>query len=44
MADYEHGSMDVTEQKKMFAGLLKGAALVAVVSAMVLILMAILGT
>ncbi len=44
MAEYERGSMDTTEQQKMFSGLLKGAALVAIVSAVVLILMAIIGT
>ena len=44
MAEYEHGSMDVTEQQKTFAGLMKGAALVAVVTAVVLIFLAIVGT
>ena len=44
MAEYEHGSMDVTEQKKTFAGLMKGAVLVCVVSALVLIFLAIVGT
>ena len=38
MAEYEHGSMDVTEQQKAFAGLMKGAVLVAVFTALVLIL------
>ncbi len=44
MAEYERGSMDVTEQHKMFAGLMKGSALVAFVTALVLILLAIVGT
>ena len=44
MAEYERGSMDVTEQQKTFAGLMKGAVLVSVVTALVLILLAIVGT
>ncbi len=44
MTEYEHGSMDVTEQQKTFAGLMKGAALVAVFTALTLILLAIVGT
>ncbi len=44
MDEYEHGSMDATEQEKTFSGLVKGAALVAVFTAVVLILMAVLGT
>jgi hypothetical protein len=44
MAEYERGSMDVTEQQKTFAGLMKGAALVSVFTALVLILLAIVGT
>ncbi len=44
MAEYERGSMDTTEQKKTFAGLMKGAVLVAVVTALVLILLAFVGT
>ncbi len=44
MAEYEHGSMDTTEQQKTFAGFLKGAVLVAVFSTLVLILLAIVGT
>jgi hypothetical protein len=44
MAEYEHGSMDVTEQQKTFAGLMKGAALICVFTALVLILLAIVGT
>jgi hypothetical protein len=44
MAEYEHGSMDTTEQQKTFAGLMKGAVLVCTVTALVLILLAIVGT
>lgn len=44
MADYEHGSMDVTEQQKTFAGFVKAAALVLVVSALALIFLAFTGT
>jgi len=44
MAEYKHGSMDVTEQEKTFSGLIKGSALVIVVSAVVLIFLAIVGT
>jgi len=38
MADYEHGSMDTTEQEKTFAGLMKFTVWVSVVTALVLIL------
>ncbi|MHA1529253.1 MAG: aa3-type cytochrome c oxidase subunit IV [Alphaproteobacteria bacterium] len=44
MAEYERGSMDVTEQRKTFAGLMKGAVLVSVFTALALILLAIVGT
>ncbi|HEY5598771.1 MAG TPA: aa3-type cytochrome c oxidase subunit IV [Kiloniellales bacterium] len=44
MADYKHGSMDTTEQQKTFAGLLRGAALVAIIIVLVLILLAFVGT
>jgi hypothetical protein len=44
MADYQHGSMDTTEQQKTFAGLMKGAVLVAVLTILVLILLAFVGT
>ena len=44
MADYKHGSMDVTEQKKTFAGLMKGAVAVSVVTILVLIFLSIVGT
>ena len=44
MADYKHGSMDVTEQEKTFAGLMKGAVLVSIVTIVVLIFLAFVGT
>ena len=44
MDQYEHGSMDVTEQEKTFAGLVKGAALIAVITAVILIFLAVAGT
>jgi hypothetical protein len=44
MAEYEHGSMDVTEQEKTFAGFIKGAVLVFVFTTLVLIVLAIVGT
>ena len=44
MADYKHGSMDVTEQKKTFSGLMKGAVVVSVVTILVLIFLAFVGT
>ncbi len=44
MAEYKHGSMDTTEQQKTFAGFMKGAALVAVFTALTLVLLAIVGT
>jgi len=44
MAEYKHGSMDTTEHEKTFAGLVKAAALVCVVTALVLIFLAIVGT
>ena len=44
MSDYEHGSMDVTEQQKTFAGFMKGATLVVVFTVVVLIFLAIVGT
>jgi hypothetical protein len=44
MADYKHGSMDVTEQTKTFAGLMKGAVVVSAVTILVLIFLAIVGT
>ena len=44
MAEYEHGSMDTTEQEKAFGGLIMGAVLVFVFTALVLILLAIVGT
>ena len=44
MAEYEHGSMDTTEQQRTFAGFVKMAALVSLVTALVLIFLAIVGT
>ena len=44
MAEYERGSMDTTEQQKTFAGFVKIAALVSVVTALVLIFLAFVGT
>ncbi len=44
MDEYEHGSMDVTEQAKSFAGLIVGAVLVFVFTVLVLIVLAIVGT
>ena len=44
MAEYEHGSMDTTEQKKTFAGLMKVAVLVSTITALVLIFLAFVGT
>ena len=44
MAEYEHGSMDVSEQQKTFAGFVKAAALVFLFTAVVLIFLAIVGT
>jgi hypothetical protein len=44
MADYEHGSMDTTEQERTFAGLMKFSVWVAVFTALVLIFMAIFRT
>jgi len=44
MADYKHGSMDTSEQQKTFAGLMTGAVLVSVVTILVLILLAFVGT
>jgi hypothetical protein len=44
MAEYKHGSMDTTEQEKMFSGLVKISAWVVVLVAIVLIFLAIVGT
>jgi hypothetical protein len=44
MAEFKHGSMDTTEQQKTFAGLIKAAVLVSVVTVAVLILLAFTGT
>ena len=44
MAEYKHGSMDVTEQRKTFAGLLKASVWVAAISVIWLIGLAIFRT
>ena len=44
MAEYERGSMDTTEQQKTFAGFVKIAAIVFVVTMLVLIFLAFVGT
>jgi heme/copper-type cytochrome/quinol oxidase subunit 2 len=44
MAEYEHGSMDTTEQENTFSGLVKGAIVVSVVTAVILIFLAFVGT
>jgi len=44
MADYKHGSMDTTEQEKTFAGLMKTAVLVSIVTIAALIFLAFVGT
>ena len=44
MAEYKHGSADMTEHEKAFHGLLKGAVLVAVIAVISLIFLAIVGT
>ena len=44
MAEYVRGSMDTTEQKRTFAGLMKVTALVAIITVLVLILLAFVGT
>ena len=44
MAEYEHGSMDTTEQEKAFGGLILGAVFVFLITALALIGLAIVGT
>ena len=44
MADYVRGSMDTSEQQKTFAGLMKVAVWVAVLTALTLIFLAFVGT
>ncbi len=44
MADYVRGSMDTTEQEKTLAGLMTVAVWVAVLTAVTLIFLAIVGT
>ena len=44
MAEHEHGSMDVTEQERTFAGFIRWSAWVLVLVAVILIFMAITQT
>jgi len=44
MADYKHGSMDTTEQQRTFAGLMKLAVWVSVLTILTLIFLAFVGT
>jgi len=44
MDEYVRGSMDTTEQEKTFSGLMKTITLIAVISALVLIFLAFVGT
>ena len=44
MAEHEHGSMDVAEQEKTFAGFIRWSAWVLVLVAIILIFMAITQT
>ncbi len=44
MAEHEHGSMDITEQEKTFAGFLKVSAIVLLISFLALIILAIFRT
>ena len=44
MSEYQHGSMDTTEQQKVFGGLLKAAVWVVAVSVIWLIGLAIFRT
>ncbi|MCF3973061.1 aa3-type cytochrome c oxidase subunit IV [Paracoccus salsus] len=41
MAEHEHGKMDITEQQKTFAGFIRMAVWVSVLSILVLIFMAL---
>jgi hypothetical protein len=44
MDEYKRGSMDITEQKKAFDGLIKGSVLVSILTIVSLIFLAIVGT
>ena len=44
MAEHEHGSMDVTEQEKVFAGFMRWTAWTLLLIAVILIFMAITQT
>ena len=44
MAEHEHGSMDVTEQEKTFAGFVRWSAYTLVIVAIILIFLALTQT
>ena len=44
MAEYKHGSMDTTEQQKTFAGLMKASVWVCVITVVILVFLAFVGT
>jgi hypothetical protein len=44
MAEHEHGSMDIREQEKTFAGFMRAAAWVAAVSIGILIFLALVNS
>lgn len=44
MSDYKHGSMDITEQEKSFAGFIKGSIWVACIAIGALIFMALVNS
>jgi hypothetical protein len=44
MAEHKHGTMDISEHQKAFAGLIKAATIVCVITAIVLIFLAFVGT
>jgi len=44
MGEHEHGSMDTSEQERMFNGFIKVCTYVGVIVAVILIFLAIVGT
>ncbi|MEO0622964.1 MAG: aa3-type cytochrome c oxidase subunit IV [Pseudomonadota bacterium] len=44
MGEYKHGSKDITENIEVFNGFIKGSVIVAVISAVILIFLAFVGT
>lgn len=44
MAEHKHGSMDITDQEKTFAGFIKASTWVAVVVVFILLFMAVFAT